>query len=175
MVSRRNLLYRLELRALLSVHFWRGVRHFILCRSATFQSANRFFFTDNTFDEEHRNAVPGRESEGKLAVGNSLERSVENNSAAPADKALRFSQHRVVGDFRKPVGVHVRPIAGEKVLMRGNRCEALTNAIGVDHFETFALLKKTRDGRFTRTRKPAYHDKSRRPACRIARGQLEVA
>ena len=67
------------------------------------------------------------------------------------------------------------PILGEEVLMGGDRCQALTDAIGVDHFETFAVLKKTRDGRFTRTRKPAYHDQSRRPACCVARGQLEVA
>ena len=119
--------------------------------------------------------MPGRERKRELTVGRRFKGSVENCSTAAANEALRFGQHRVVGDFRKPVGIYVRAIVGERVLMGGDRCQALTDAIRVDHFETFAMLKNTRDGRFARTRKPAYHDQSRRPTCRVARRQLEVA
>ncbi len=93
--------------------------------------------------------MSARQGKRELAVGRGLKGGVENYSTAPADEVLRFGQHHVVSDFRKPVGIYVRAVLGEGVLMGGNRCQALADAIRIDHFETFAVLKKTRDGRFT--------------------------
>src|SRR5208283_3314698 len=89
-------------------------------------------------------------------------------------EALRFAEHRVIGHSRESIGIYVRSVIRADVRVRGDRCQALADAVRVDNFETFAMLKHARDGRFARARKPAYHDQSRRRAIRIAPRKLEV-
>src|SRR5208282_6316385 len=95
--------------------------------------------------------------------------------AAVAQEALRFTEHRVIGDSRKSIGINVRSVIRADALVRGDRCQALADAVRVDHFEAFAMLEHAGDGRFARARKPAHYDQSRRCAARIAPRKLEVA